>query len=188
MYHVSISVINNIWYSLREIDENLFTNKYVAHCLDCSFCEDVCCNYGCQMDWLEMERVLRYATQLEAELGIPSSQWFEDTTVIDADYPSGKMKRTRVYKSKCVFYKNGLRGCTLHRFGLEKGIDIHLLKPMVCCLFPVTWDKGRLLVSNFLDELPCSNRGISIFEAQKDELRNYLGNDFVTELERRQHK
>lgn len=172
---------------IKEIDENLFNRKYVSHCIDCSFCEDLCCNYGCPMDWSEIERVLSFAHQLEVELGIPSSQWFEDVMEINDEYPSGKVIRTRVYNGKCVFYKKGTRGCSLHRFGLEKGIDVHMLKPMVCCLFPVTWEKERLLVSEFLDELPCCDKGVFIFEAQKDELRFYLGNDFVTELERRQH-
>ena len=136
----------------------------------------------------EMEIVLNYASQLETMLGIPISQWFEDEITRDVDYPSGEVIRTRVYNGKCVFYKKGFRGCSLHRFGIEKGIDIHLLKPMVCCLFPVTWEKERLLVSSFLDELPCRDKGISVFEAQKDELRIYLGDDFVADLERRQYR
>jgi len=140
------------------------------------------------MDLLEMERVLHYAYQLEYELGIPSSQWFQDEIGIDTNYPSGKTINTRIYNSKCVFYERNNRGCSLQRFCIERGMDIHLLKPMVCCLFPVAWENERLYVSGFLDELPCRNNGISVFEAQKGELMVYLGDDFVTALERRQYK
>ena len=176
------------WLNIKEVDEGLFVKRSLANCLDCSFCDDACCSYGCSMDLLEMERILHYADQLEGKLGIPPSQWFEDAIVTDADYPSGKVKKTRVHNGKCVFYRYQPRGCSLQRFGLEKGIDIHLLKPMVCCLFPITWEKQRLLVSDFLGELPCRDKGVSVFEAHKGELKIYLGNDFVTDLERRQHK
>jgi len=135
-----------------------------------------------------MERILSYESQLEAKLGIPSSEWFKDEIEIDTNYPSGETIMTRIYNNKCVFYKHSHRGCSLQRLCIEKGMDIHLLKPMVCCLFPITWEKGRLLVSGFLEELPCRDNGISVFEAQKGELRIYLGDDFVTELERRQYR
>jgi len=181
-------MITIAWLNIKEIDENLFTKKYVANCLDCTFCNDLCCSYGCPMDWSEIKRVLYYANQLEAELEIPSSMWFEDSIEINEDYPSGRVMRTKVYDGKCVFYKKGTRGCSLHRFGLEKGIDVHMLKPMVCCLFPITWEKERIHASEFLDELPCRDKGISIFEAQKNEMRIYLGDELVTELERKQHK
>lgn len=174
--------------SIKDVDQNLFSQKYLGNCLGCSSCYDVCCSYGCQADLFEVDRIISYANQLEAELGIPASRWFEDEITVDIDYPSGKFRRTRVYNNKCVFYKDGYRGCTLHRFSIEKGMDIHQLKPMVCCLFPVTWEKERLLVSDFLNELPCHGRGISVFEAQEGELRTYLGDFFVNGLERRQYK
>jgi len=134
-----------------------------------------------------MERILSYSSQLEAEMEIPSSQWFKDEVETDINYPSGETIMTRIYNNKCVFYKHSHRGCSLQRFCIERGMDIHLLKPMVCCLFPVAWENKRLYVSGFLDELPCRDNGISVFEAQKNELRIYLGYDFVAELERSQY-
>jgi len=181
--------MNNIaCLNIKEADESLFNKKYVLHCLDCSFCDDACCSYGCPVDLVEVERILHYADQLEAELGIPSSQWFKDESDMDKNYPSGEVKNTRVYNGKCVFYKDGPRGCSLQRLCIEVGMDTHQLKPMVCCLFPVAWENKRLYVSGFLDELPCGENGISVFEAQKNELRIYLGEDFVADLERSQCK
>ncbi len=175
------SVTKNI--KIDEVDEAIFTRKYRAHCLD-YHCDDICCSYGCQMDRTERDRVLIYATVLESRLGIPASQWFEEEIIKDADYPSGEAVRTRVYRDRCVFRDHKLRGCYLHRFAVEKGGDRHLLKPMVCSLFPVTWERGRLSVSTFLDELPCKDQGVAVFEAQKDELKVYLGTEFVSELEK----
>jgi len=168
---------------IDEVDQGIFTKKYFAYCLNYG-CADMCCWYGCQTDGAEKARILMYATQLEARLGMPASQWFEKEIVKDSDYPSGETIRTRVHRDRCVFYNHRLRGCELHRFAVEKGMDCHLLKPMICSLFPVSWEWGRLSVSSFLDELPCKDCGVSVFEAQKEELTFYFGTEFVSELEK----
>ncbi len=168
---------------ITEVEKSLFFRKYFAGCLACHFCKDACCSYGCQVDRAEMHTILAYEKKLEPIVGIPSYQWFNDGLVSDTDYPSGEFTRTKVYAGKCVFYNHKSRGCTLHTFAIKEGIDHHLLKPMVCSLFPVTWENGRLFVSNYLDELPCADQGISVFEAQKSELRHYFGDGFVHRLE-----
>jgi len=167
---------------IDEVEESIFSSRYFARCLDCLFCQDSCCSCGCQMDRAERDRILIYAPELEARLGISASQWFKEI-IKDADYPSGESVRTKVYGDRCVFYDHRLRGCWLHRFAVEKGMDHHLLKPMVCCLFPVAWEKGCLFVSGFLDEMPCKDQGVPVFQAQKEELRFYFGGEFVSELE-----
>jgi Fe-S-cluster containining protein len=168
---------------INQVDESVFSRKYFAHCLDYALCSDICCSYGCEIDGAERDKILTYAAELEAKLRIPASQWFEDKITKDADYPSGEAMRTKVSHGSCVFHDHRLRGCSLHRFASEQGIDWHLLKPMVCSLFPVTWERGRLVTSGFLDELPCKDKGVSVFEAQKNELRVYFGDGFVSELE-----
>lgn len=173
---------------VKQIDDGIFTKRYLGNCMDCSFCDDICCSYGCAVDRQEVATILKYAGQLEPELGIPSSRWFEDKFESDVDYPSGEVCRTKVLNGRCVFFKRGFRGCSIHRFGLNKGVDIHQIKPMVCSLFPVTWEDDRMFVSSFLDELPCKDKGVTVFEAQKDVLKVYFGSDFVSELERRCHK
>ena len=97
--------------------------------------------------------MLTYARQLEAKQGIASSQWFEEERIMDADYPSGEAIRTKIYEGRCVFYDRKARGCALHRFAAEEGMDWHLLKPMVCSIFPITWGRGRLFLSGFLNGL-----------------------------------
>jgi Fe-S-cluster containining protein len=168
---------------ISEVDEEIFRKKYFAHCLSHPFCRDICCSYGCQIDMAEVNRILAYAGQLEAKFGIPASQWFEEEVIKDADYPSGEAVRTKIHRGKCAFHDHEVLGCGLHRFATQEGMDQHLIKPMICALFPVTWEKGHLFVSSFLDELPCRDQGVPIFEAQKDELRVYFGEDLVSELE-----
>ena len=63
---------------------------------------------------------------------------------------------TIVYDGKCVFFDHVLGGCHLHRLSMEMRLDVHWLKPMVCCLFPLA----------------------------KGDLRYYFGDAFVDYLER----
>ncbi|MBE0481256.1 MAG: DUF3109 family protein [Dehalococcoidia bacterium] len=163
--------------SIKAVDENLFTRKYSADCLGFLHCEDICCSYGCDVDKSERDRILACADKLEPRLGIPASGWFDDE-MKDEGYPSGFVVRTRVYRHKCVFHDRKARGCLLHHFANDEGIDWRRLKPMVCTIFPVTWEKGRLLTSPFLDELPCNGCGECIFDAQKRELREFFGDRF----------
>jgi Fe-S-cluster containining protein len=164
---------------VNEMDKAIFTKKFPADCLRRNSCHDICCTYGCQVDAAEIDKILLYKRKLELILGIPAEEWFSDKVDYDGDYPSGQCVRTRVYDGKCVFHNRRDRGCTLHQLAIEEGVDQHELKPMVCSLFPVTWNNGCLFVSEYLEELPCANQGVSVFEAQKDELHFYLCDDFI---------
>lgn len=167
---------------ITSIDENMFSGKYFHRCMDNVSCHDCCCSYGCPVDIIEAARILSYKDDLERILGIPSSGWFEHDIEQRAEFPSGIILKTRVNDNKCVFHDNKERGCHLHRLAIEKGFDPHLLKPMICFLFPLTWDGSYLHVSDFLDELPCKGTGIPIFEAQGSELLMYMGDEFYREM------
>lgn len=168
---------------ITSIDENMFSGRYFHRCMNNASCNDCCCSYGCPVDIAEVARILTYKDDLERKLGIPASDWFEHDIERRVEFPSGKIVKTRVIGEKCVFHDNRERGCYLHRLALEKGFDPHLLKPMICFLFPLTWDGSYLHVSEFLDELPCKGTGTPIFEAQSSELLTYMGNDFYREME-----
>ena len=47
----------------------------------------------------------------------------------------------------CIFRNAAGRGCTIHAYCLEQGLDYHSLKPMVSVLFPVTFEQGVLTAS-----------------------------------------
>jgi Fe-S-cluster containining protein len=168
---------------ITSIDENMFSGRYFNRCMDNTSCHDGCCSYGCPVDIAEAAKILSYKDELEQKLGIPAADWFEHDIEQRTEFPSGKIVKTRIIGNKCVFHDNGARGCHLHRLALDKGLDPHLLKPMVCFLFPLTWDSSYLHVSEFLDELPCKGSGMPIFEAQSSELLTYMGNDFYKEME-----
>ncbi len=170
--------------SISEVAESIFSQKYSAQCLSCQFCHDACCRYGCDVDGAEVARIMTYQKELEILLKIPAALWFRERKRKDTDYPSGEFRRTQTYHDRCVFYTAEPRGCALHCFALKKGLDPHQLKPMVCFLFPITWEQGRLFLNSLFEELPCKNQGRVIFEAQKPELRVYFGREFVSELEK----
>lgn len=139
---------------IDKVNKHIFRRKYFAYCLSHPFCQDMCCWYGCEVDISERDKILAYARDLQTMLRVPASRWFEEQIVENPDFPSGQTTRSKVYRQRCVFYDHSLRSCYLHRFAIEKGIDPHLLKPMVCFLFPLTWQNGCLSISQFLDELP----------------------------------
>ncbi len=168
---------------ISNVDERIFSTNYFARCMECNLCHDSCCSYGCPVDTREVERILACKNELENRLNIPASDWFSAEVEQRSEFPSGKVRRTMTNNNRCVFHDNVLRGCHLHRFALEKGLDPHVLKPMVCFLFPLTWDGSYLHVSEFLDELPCKNTGVPILESQRNELMLYLGGNFVQEIE-----
>jgi hypothetical protein len=168
--------------TIRNIDDNVFTAHYHSCCLECD-CKDLCCGYGCPMDIVEVERIMAFRKELEKSLGRDASQWFMEQTEANTDYPSGDVKRTMIYDGYCVFHDRFSRGCSLQRLALEKGIDPHQLKPMVCFFFPLTWDGDYLHVATFLDELPCQSQGGLILDLVGDDIKYYLGEEFATEID-----
>ena len=173
---------------VSKIDERMFQTRYFARCMECTECGDGCCSYGCPVDVSEVERIYHYKNQLEDLVGIPASEWFHTESIARPEFPSGLIRNTTVVNGACVFHNNKGRGCHLHGFALQQGMDPHLIKPMVCFLFPLTWDVDYLYVSEFLDELPCRNSGLLISDCLREEMACYLGGEFDRELETVQGK
>jgi Fe-S-cluster containining protein len=131
---------------------------------------------------------------------VPRHRWFrfdpEDVGIVeDSDYPGGKMTRTgtadvpvgRVpnHTEGCVFLDPATRGCRLHRFALERGLDVHEIKPMICLLFPVCFEHGALVpgVEFDLNDLICSGAGPTIYSTAREHLQYYFGDELITELD-----
>jgi Fe-S-cluster containining protein len=146
-------------------------------------CNDSCCAYGCSADIAEIDRILAYKDELEKRLGICAARWFTGDVIADVDYPSKYYRRTSVLNGHCIFHNINARGCLLHSMAIEKGIDPHLIKPMICFLFPVTWEWDYLHISDFLDELCCKQDGDFVLDSIMPELRYYLGDEMADELE-----
>ena len=175
------------------VDPDIFVRSYFMNCMQCTYCFDSCCQYGVDVDVTNVARLREHAkrpdakgeTGLEAYTGVPQERWFTEEWVDDKEFPGGKMTRTRVEDGACVFRSRKGRGCMIHSYALERGLDYHDLKPMVSALFPLTFDYGLLHPSNeILDRsLQCIDDGPSLYRGVRDEVGYYFGGNLVAELD-----
>jgi Fe-S-cluster containining protein len=171
--------------AVSRVDTRIFVGRYFMACMQCQFCGDSCCSYGADIDATNVARLLSRAGEVEAFTGTSREDWFSPEWYEDAEFPGGKSARTRVAGDRCVFLNRKGRGCQIHSFCLEKGVDYHDLKPMVCSLFPVTFGEGLLQVSTEIEDrsLACIDQGPTVYRGVRDELLYYFGEELVEELD-----
>jgi Fe-S-cluster containining protein len=170
---------------LKTVDTDIFAMRYFGHCMQCTFCMDSCCQYGCDVNLDERDRILALAGELQPFVAPPKERWFSTEVKADPDYPSGHYVRSQVEGGACVFLSQQGRGCGLHRFALATGRDYHRVKPLVCWLFPLTWDLGLLRPSyDMTDDLACKGEGPIIYDLAREELQVVFGAGLVEELDR----
>lgn len=170
--------------ALQQVDTAIFTLRYFERCMQCTYCNDGCCQYGCDVNLGERDAILAVKDELETFLGVPSAEWFKPEVFEDADYPTGRYVRSNVKRGGCVFLSPTGRGCGIHAFALATKRDYHPMKPMVCWLFPVTWDKGVLRPnSDVTDDLVCAGTGRSLYDGARSELAVVFGAGLVAELD-----
>lgn len=186
---------------IDQVDPRIFTLTYFAHCMDCSFCHDTCCRYGADIELARIRAVEQYRDELERYLGVPRAEWYRDRRgdvgmVPEPEYPGGAYTRTSVVdlppgrsphnEIGCVFLDPHGRGCRLHRFALERGIEVQSIKPMVCTLFPLSFDNRELFPACEFDQndLICQGAGLTLYRAAREEVRYYFGSDMVADLDR----
>ena len=170
---------------LREVDTRIFTLQYFTHCIACTFCNDQCCSYGVDIDAENAEKLLALGEDFDLFVGRPRSEWFTDEIIEDAEFPSGRYSRTQTRGSHCVFHKPDGRGCLIHAYCIENGLDYHLYKPIVIILIPFTFNYARLEPSSeVIDKsLVCAGGGPSVYEGGRGELEYYFGATLVEELD-----
>lgn len=171
--------------TITTVDAAIFARRYFTHCLDCTFCHDACCTYGVDYDRRVRWNLERHADALEAFTGIARARWFSGTETPDDSMPGGASIRTAVELGACVFLNRESRGCRIHAYALHAGLDYHDLKPIVDCLFPLTWEGAELGPSEeVLDaSLVCLDSGPTLYRGVREELRYYFGDRLVTELD-----
>jgi len=172
--------------TIASVDAAIFTRRYFTHCLQCTFCHDACCEYGVDYDWHVKTNLETHAAALESFTGIPRGRWFTGDGTPDATMPGGGSVRTAVNDGACVFLNRESRGCRIHAYAIQAGIDYHDLKSIVDCLFPLTWE-GEVLgrSEEVLDSsLICLDQGPTLYRGVREELRYYFGDGLVTELDR----
>ncbi|MEI9994559.1 MAG: hypothetical protein WDM91_08190 [Rhizomicrobium sp.] len=170
---------------IHSVDTDIFALRYFARCMDCAFCDDQCCSYGVDIDLGNVMRLAALGEDFAARIAVPRSEWFTADIVEDPEFPTGRYVRTQEKGGRCVFRSPQGRGCAIHGYALEKGIDYHELKPMVSTLFPTTFDYGVLVASSEVHDksLACAGAGPTVYEGARDELRYYFGEEFVAELD-----
>lgn len=171
---------------LRAVDPAIFTLRYFMRCMACGFCQDACCDHGVDIDLGNAARLTALPPDFHDRIGVPAEDWFTDEIVPDAEFPGGVHVRTRVRNGACVFRNRDARGCAIHAYCLEKGLDYHHFKPMVSVLFPVTFESGVLTASGEAADgsLICGGSGPSLYDGARDELSYYFGDALTAELDR----
>jgi len=170
---------------VSRVDLEIFAIRYFADCLQCGFCADRCCSFGVDIDVENVRRIEERADQIESYVGIDRAQWFAPGYREDAEFPGGRYTRARAVDGRCVFLNRKGRGCLLHSFSLDNGIDYHQLKPIVSSLFPVAFDEGLLHPSTEArtGELVCVGSGPTVYRGAREELLYYFGAELVAELD-----
>jgi Fe-S-cluster containining protein len=186
--------------ALDRVDPRVFRLRYFAACMDCTYCHDTCCQYGADIDADRVRALDRHRAELEAYLGVPRAKWFRDDPAdvgwhAEPEYPGGRYTRTAVAPlpagrsphndEACVFLDPHGRGCRIHRFALDRGVDVREIKPLVCMLFPLSFDQGLLKPAyEFeIDELICAGSGPTLYRAAREDVAGYFGADLVAELD-----
>ncbi|MCX7877232.1 MAG: DUF3109 family protein [Ignavibacteria bacterium] len=173
---------------IHSVDTDIFDITYFMKCMECNFCKDQCCDWGADIDMLNVARIMKYKESLETFTGIRSEKWFDYTAKAwDHEYPGGDYIRTTLdeEKNSCVFLNKKSRGCMLHSFALRSGIDYHEIKPFFCSLFPVTYYEGVLVTPEEIDEglTACLGEGFSLYRGAREEIRYYFGDEIIRELD-----
>jgi hypothetical protein len=170
---------------IHSVDRRIFTLRYFTRCMECGFCNDQCCDHGVDVDVENVARLKALGDDFAKRIAAPREQWFTDAAAADDEFPGGRYVRTRTRGGACVFRSPRGRGCAIHAYALEKGLDYHDLKPLVSTLFPATFEHGVLVPSDEVVDgsLICSGDGPSVYAGVRGELAYYFGDAFVGELD-----
>ncbi len=135
-----------------------------------SSCNDACCRYGADVDSDSYDLIMEHKDSIENLTGVAAADWFNGRWSGDSDFLGGNSIRSNVAeRGYCVFHVAEGRGCALYGLA-SQGIDRTII-PSICRLYPLSWDKGLLVVSEYVEQsCNCSDQsnvgGQSILESQ----------------------
>lgn len=140
-------------------------------------CEDICCQYGCDVDRSSLKLIEKYKKRIEPLVKAKIEDCFSTPLKADDDYIDGGWRETAVRPSidRCMFHFPDKKGCTLYYLHKIKGLPKKLV-PTICKTYPITWNRGELFIDRPLrSECKCldatGGREVpSIFDTQKHEL------------------
>jgi hypothetical protein len=171
---------------LRQVERRIFVLRYFRDCMACGFCADACCAHGVDVDVENVARIRALPEDFRRRIAAPADAWFTADIVADAEFPGGAHVRTAVIDGACVFRSRAGRGCLLHSYALDSGMDYHAIKPLVSTLFPVTFEQGVLAAASEMAAggFTCAGEGPTLYEGARNELLHYFGAGLVAELDR----
>jgi len=167
------------------VHRDIFLKTYFARCLECNFCHDWCCSFGADIDIQNAEKIQQHSEEIKPFIRESDVDWFETEYTYYEEYSGNQYTRINPYGPRCAFISKDQRGCGLHRYALSKGMDYHKIKPLVCILFPLSFEEGILSLAPELDDnsLVCAGSGDAAYYAMRSELEFYFGHEFVNELD-----
>lgn len=167
------------------IDPKIFTFRF-----SCT-CTGECCHYGVYTDLKEHDTILKIKDRIlplfDETQTKDLDKWFE-TPEEDKDFDSGVAVGTEVINGKCTFLdKDGL--CVLQKLANLEGEHKWKYKPMYCILFPLTIYEGAITIDDeHIERLKSCNVNpiveTSIYDACRDELIHFMGEENVIEMDR----
>ena len=183
-----------------KIDETIFTQGFLDYC-NIDKCGVGCCHSGVYTDSAEYEMILRQKEKIIAVMDETQDKdpghWFDGIWIDDTDFPSGRATGTEVhdrdggisgYTEGCVFLDKR-HFCSIQVAAVAEGLHRWAWKPSYCILFPVTVVEGTITYddSHSEDLIHCGPQGKanyvhSVYEAMKEELQNFLGDEDFTKL------
>lgn len=178
----------------KQVAVSVFTKKLAPDCMThkCTTVatgvqrDDVCCQYGCDVDLDEKARIEARAEQVKARLApdVRDAAWFEPEMYPDADYPSGAVVRSATHNGLCIFMSHDQRGCVLHRTALEEGWALGDIKPAICRLFPMSWTADSIIVAEEYEEYSCAHvEGPTLYRLARDLIAELFGPPLVVALD-----
>jgi Fe-S-cluster containining protein len=156
---------------------------------------DACCQHGADVRLPEKEAILRRAAEiaavLEPEWKAPETWFDEREPGHDPEAPMGFVIRTGTTDpddetSGCVFLEHtGTRGCGLHVAAVQNGFDPGEVKPLACRLYPLSFEYGRLTLSEDFYRYSCASSGTtSVYQVMRETIVAIFGEESLRALDR----
>jgi hypothetical protein len=157
---------------------------------DSTSCQSTCCGTGVLADLKERDLVLSHVDEvrraMDADQEKDPAKWFDGEEIADTDFPSGVAVGTQTNERGCIFL-NAKGRCVLQKATAE-GIAKVVLKPFYCFAFPLTVDRGTLVMDVDNVEgttrccVPVPDGERSVLDVFEGELIHILGLDGFGEL------
>ncbi len=146
-----------------------------------SQCNDICCQYGCDVDLDSLKLIYKYRDKIEPLIKTKLEKCFSTELTVDDDYVGGAYRETAVRddEERCYFHLRGKKGgCALFYLHYQKGLPRKII-PSICRTYPITWHRGNLFVDRpirrnckCLEALPKGAKRVpSLYETQKRDLK-----------------